>query len=85
MTQLILNIEDASIIPRLKQILNALKGVSVCDVESVEGELNVVAESIETGYRQAKNKQFAVTEVYQFSFNYFYELVIQYLHLVIKE
>lgn len=59
MTQMILNIEDASIIPSLKEILNALRGVTVCESKEVDDELSVVAESIETGYQQAKNNQFA--------------------------
>lgn len=59
MTQMILNIEDASIIPSLKKILNALSGVTVCESKEIDEELSVVAESIETGYQQAKNNQFA--------------------------
>ncbi len=59
MTQMIINIEDASIIPSLKKILNALRGVTVCESREVDDELSVVAESIETGYKQAKNNQFA--------------------------
>lgn len=59
MTQMIINIEDASIIPSLKKILNALRGVTVCESREVDDELSVVAESIETGYQQAKNNQFA--------------------------
>ena len=59
MTQMILNIEDASIIPSLKKILNALRGVTVCESKEIDDELSVVAESIETGYQQAKNNQFA--------------------------
>lgn len=59
MTQMILNIEDASIIPSLKKILNALSGVTVCESREIDEELSVVAESIETGYQQAKNNQFA--------------------------
>ncbi len=59
MTQMILNIEDASIIPSLKKILNALSGVTVCESREINEELSVVAESIETGYQQAKNNQFA--------------------------
>ena len=56
---MIINIEDASIIPSLKKILNALRGVTVCESREVDDELSVVAESIETGYQQAKNNQFA--------------------------
>lgn len=59
MTQMVLNIEDASIIPSLKKILNALSGVTVCESREIDEELSVVAESIETGYQQAKNNQFA--------------------------
>ena len=59
MTQMILNIEDASIIPSLKKILNALRGVTVCESKEIDDELSVVAESIETGYQQAINNQFA--------------------------
>ncbi len=59
MTQMILNIEDASIIPSLKKILNALSGVTVCESREIDEELSVVAESIETGYQQVKNNQFA--------------------------
>lgn len=56
---MILNIEDASIIPSLKKILNALRGVTVWESKEIDDELSVVAESIETGYQQAKNNQFA--------------------------
>ena len=59
MKQMVLNIEDASIIPSLKRILNALRGVSVCESRDMDDDLSVVAESIETGYQQAKNNQFA--------------------------
>lgn len=59
MTQMILNIEDASIIPSLKKILNALRGVTVWESKEIDDELSVVAESIEIGYQQAKNNQFA--------------------------
>ena len=59
MTQMILNIEDASIIPSLKKILNALRGVTVCESKEIDDGLSVVAESIETGYQQAINNQFA--------------------------
>ena len=51
MTQMILNIEDASIIPSLKKILNALRGVTVCESKEIDDELSVIAESIETGYQ----------------------------------
>ena len=63
MTQMVINIEDASIIPSLKRILNALKGVTVCEGKELDDELSVVAESIEIGYQQARNNKFAGREL----------------------
>jgi len=63
MTQMVINIEDASIIPSLKRILNALKGVTVCEGKELDEELSVVAESIEIGYHQARNNKFAGREL----------------------
>lgn len=63
MTQIVLNIEDTSLLPSLKQILAAIKGVTidkliVPDTE-VEAEKEFISNTIQTGYQQAKKGQFA--------------------------
>lgn len=58
MTQIILNIEDASLVPSLKQILGAIKGVTIdklisSDTEA-EAEKQFIANTITMGYREAQ-------------------------------
>lgn len=63
MTQIVLNIEDVSLLPSLKQILTAIRGVTidrlVSKEQEVEAEKEFIANTIQTGYQQAKNGQFA--------------------------
>lgn len=63
MTQIVLNIEDISLLPSLKHILSAIKGVTIDKLVSkdqdVEAEREFIANTIQTGYRQAQNEQFA--------------------------
>ena len=63
MTQIILNIEDASLVPSLKQILGAIKGVTIGKLISsdaeVEAEKQFIAYTITMGYREAKEGRFA--------------------------
>jgi len=53
MTQLVLNIEDASILPSLKRILGALKGVSLASPDSTQS--GSIADDISQteGYKEA--------------------------------
>ena len=63
MTQIVLNVEDASLVPSLKQILGAIKGVTISKLvtndSAVEAEKQFVAETITLGYRQAQEGKFA--------------------------
>lgn len=60
---MILNIEDVSLVASLKEILGAIRGVTidkliVNDVE-VELEKKMIKESIELGFQQVKEGKFA--------------------------
>jgi hypothetical protein len=63
MTQMVLNIEDISLVASLKEILSAIKGVTIDRL--IEGEEVAAAEkrfiknTIERGFMQAKEGQFA--------------------------
>lgn len=63
MTQIVLNVEDASLVPSLKKILGAIKGVTidkfVTKEEATEAQKRFIAETIATGYREAKEEKFA--------------------------
>ena len=63
MTQIVLNIEDASLVPSLKKILGAIKGVTIdqMDVsyEEIEAEKAFVSDTIIKGYRGAQEGKFA--------------------------
>lgn len=63
MTQIVLNVEDVSLVPSLKQILGALKGVTIDRLtpktDAVEAEKEFVAKTIKLGYRQAQDGEFA--------------------------
>ena len=63
MTQIVLNIEDASLIPSLKQILGAIKGVTigklVTSSKEVEAEKAFITETITKGFSEAKEGRFA--------------------------
>ena len=63
MIHIILNIEDASLVPSLKQILGAIKGVTIdklisSDTEA-EAEKQFIANTITMGYREAQEGRFA--------------------------
>ena len=57
MTQIVLNIEDASLVPSLKQILGDIKGVTiyrlVTSSTDVEAEKTFIFNTITKGYREA--------------------------------
>jgi hypothetical protein len=63
MTQIVLNVEDASLLPSLKQILGAIKGVTIKGLNTssteVEAEKAFVNETINKGYREAQEGRFA--------------------------
>ena len=63
MTQIILNIEDASLVPSLKQILGAIKGVTIGKLissdDKTEAEKQFIANTIIMGYREAQEGRFA--------------------------
>lgn len=63
MTQIVLNIEDASLVPSLKQILGAIKGVTIDKLitknQVVEEEKEFIKNTIQIGYRQAQEGAFA--------------------------
>ena len=67
MAQLILNIEDESLIPSLKQILGAIKGVTidkfVADNIVAEKEKQFVTNTISQGYKQAQEGKFVGKEL----------------------
>ena len=63
MTQIVLNIEDASLVPSLKQILGAIKGVTidklVTSTSAVDEEKAFIEGTITRGYREAQEGRFA--------------------------
>ena len=63
MTQIILNVEDVNLVPGLKQILGAIKGVTIDKLTNnysiAEEEKQMVADTITKGYNQAKEGKFA--------------------------
>jgi len=63
MTQIVLNIEDASLVPSLKQILGAIKGVTidkmVASHSDAESEKAFIKDTITKGYREAQEGRFA--------------------------
>ena len=63
MTQIVLNIEDASLVPSLKKILGAIKGVTIARMdasyEEIETEKAFVSDTIIKGYREAQEGKFA--------------------------
>lgn len=63
MTQIVLNIEDASLVPSLKQILGAIKGVTIdrlgTPYTEIEAEKAFINETITKGYREAQEGRFA--------------------------
>ncbi len=63
MTQIVLNIEDASLVPSLKKILGAINGVTIdrmdASYEEIEAEKAFVSDTIIKGYREAQEGKFA--------------------------
>lgn len=63
MTQIVLNIEDASLIPSLRHILGAIKGVTIDQLVTssvdVDAEKAFITETITKGYREAQEGRFA--------------------------
>lgn len=50
MTQLTINIEDSSILPHLKRILNAIEGVSVVKTEQRRSGLDEAMDEVREGH-----------------------------------
>ena len=63
MTQIVLNIEDVSLLPSLKKILGAIKGVTidrmVTSSTDAETEKAFITETITKGYNEAQEGRFA--------------------------
>ena len=63
MTQIVLNIEDTSLIPSLKQILGAIKGITIDKLvtshSDVESERAFINETITKGFREVQEGRFA--------------------------
>lgn len=63
MTQMVLNIEDASLVPSLKQILAAIKGVTIDKLvthqSEMEAEKAFITGTITRGFKDAKEGRFA--------------------------
>ena len=63
MTQIVLNVEDASLVPSLKRILGSIKGVTIGNLASNEetqkAQERFIADTITTGYREFKEGKFA--------------------------
>ena len=61
MTQMVLNISDVSLVPSLKQILEAIKGITIDRLISnpdVESEQRFISDTITQGYREAQEGRF---------------------------
>ena len=61
MTQMVLNISDVSLVPSLKQILEAIKGITIDRLVSnadVEAEQSFITETITRGYSDAQEGRF---------------------------
>ena len=63
MTQIVLNIEDASLVTSLKQILGAIKGVTIdrmiTSSTDIEAEKAFITETITKGFHEAREGRFA--------------------------
>ncbi|MBR4491661.1 MAG: hypothetical protein IKO98_03295 [Bacteroidales bacterium] len=60
MTQIILNIEDSSLVPSLRQILGAIKGVKIGSMGTdLEAEHKFIKETITRGFQEVKEGKFA--------------------------
>ncbi|MBR1550544.1 MAG: hypothetical protein IJ634_07915 [Bacteroidales bacterium] len=62
-TQIVLNVNDVSLLPSLKQILGAIKGVTidrmVATDEAEDAQMRFITETITTGYQEATEGKFA--------------------------
>ena len=63
MTQIVLNIEDASLLPSLKKILGAIKGVTIDQMitssTDVGAEKAFITDTITRGFQEAQDGRFA--------------------------
>lgn len=63
MTQIVLNIEDASLLPSLKKILGAIKGVTIdrtiISPTDIEAEKAFITDTITRGFQEAQEGRFA--------------------------
>ena len=63
MTQIVLNVEDSSLIPSLKKILGAIKGVTIDKMTTsstdIEAEKAFITDTITKGFNEAKDGRFA--------------------------
>ena len=63
MTQIVLNIEDASLLPSLKKILGAIKGVTIdrmiTSSTDVDAEKAFITDTITRGFQEAQEGRFA--------------------------
>ena len=63
MTQIVLNIEEASLLPSLKKILGAIKGVTIDQMitssTDVEAEKAFITDTITRGFQEAQDGRFA--------------------------
>ena len=63
MTQIVLNIEDVSLLPSLKKILGAIKGVTIDRIATsstdAEAEKAFITETITKGFDEAQEGRFA--------------------------
>ncbi len=62
MTQIVLNIEDKRLVPSLKLILSAIKGVTIDKLvtnDSEEEEKAFIKETITKGFQEAREGRFA--------------------------
>ena len=60
MTQIVLNVEDVSLVPSLKQILGAIKGVKIGSMTTdADVEHAFIKETITRGFQEALEGKFA--------------------------
>ena len=68
MTQIVLSIEDASLLPSLKKILGAIKGVTIDKMvtfsSDAEAEKAFITDTITKGYNEAQEGRFAGKNLY---------------------
>ncbi len=63
MTQIVLNVEDVSLIPSLKHVLGVIKGVTIDRLITTspvaDAEKSFISDTITRGYREAQEGKFA--------------------------